>query len=136
MPRLLLTGVLVVLAHFGVVIWHILLLVKVQPSTPGFALVLLIAINLVPVVALIAFAKGWPKLAGSMILLPFAVALVIGAYTHFLSPGSDNVLRMPSGEFRLPFQVSSVLLVVLEALGCWVGVRMLATPTVRMPAKV
>jgi hypothetical protein len=24
---------------------------------------------------------------------------------------------------RLPFQISAVLLVLLEALGCWIGVR-------------
>lgn len=60
-----------------------------------------------------------------MIVIPLGVALAIGSYTHFLSTGIDNVFHMPPRGLKLPFQVSAVLLTVLEALGCWVGVRML-----------
>jgi len=81
--------------------------------------------NLLPVVALVAFAKGRYNLAGGLIVLPLSLALVRGGYTHFLTAGSDNVFRMPPGELRLPFQTSVVLLAVLESLGCWVGLRML-----------
>jgi hypothetical protein len=73
----------VVLGHFAVVIWHLLLLVKVQPTTPRIALLLLILINLLPVSALVAFAKGHHKLAGGLIVLPFGVALAIGSYSTF-----------------------------------------------------
>ena len=88
----------VVLGHFAVVIWHLLLLVKVQPTTPRIALLLLILINLLPASALVAFAKGHHKLPGGLIILPFGVALAIGSYTHFLSAGTDNVFQMPPGD--------------------------------------
>jgi hypothetical protein len=114
----------IVLGHFAVVIWHLFLLVKVQPGTPRIALVLLVAINLLPIVGLVAFAKGHHKLAGGLIVVPFGVALAIGGYTHFLSAGADNVFQMPPGELRLPFQVSAMLLAVLEAVGCWIALRM------------
>jgi hypothetical protein len=126
MRKLLLWGALVVLAHFVVVLWHLVLLVKVQPSIPTLAILLLILINLVSVAGLVAFAKGFRKLAGSMIVIPLGVALVIGGYTHFLSAGTDNVLRLPPGDLRLPFQVSAVLLMLLEGAGCWIAVRMFA----------
>jgi hypothetical protein len=122
-PKLLPFATFVVLGHFVVVIWHLLLLVKVQPSTPRIAL-LLVVINLIPVAALVVFAKGHNRLAGALIVVPFGVALVIGSYTHFLTAGTDNVFRMPPGELRLPFQVSAVLLAVLETAGCWIGLRM------------
>lgn len=51
---------------------------------------------------------------------------MIGLYEHFLGPGTDNVLHMPPSELSLPFQVRAVLLVLLEALGCWVGFRIFA----------
>lgn len=111
------------MGHFAVVIWHSLLLLKVQPGTPRIAL--LIAINQLPVAGLVAFAKGGYKLAVYLIVLPLGVALAIGGYTHFLSAGSDNVFRMPPGGLRLAFQVSAAMLAVLEALGCWIGLRML-----------
>jgi hypothetical protein len=66
------------------------------------------------------------KLAGSLIILPLAIALVIGTYAHFLSPGTDNISRIPAGYLTLSFQISAVLLVLLEALGCWVGIRIFA----------
>jgi hypothetical protein len=125
-PKPLPFAAFVVLGHFAVVTWHLVLLVKVQPSTPRIALMLLVVINLLPVAGLVAFAKGHHKLAGGLIVVPFGVALAIGSYTHFLSAGTDNVFRMPPGELRLPFQVSAVLLAVLETAGCWIGLRMFA----------
>ncbi len=99
------------------------MLLKLQPGTSGFALVFLILVNLIPVVAMVAFQKGHPKLAGAMIFVPLGVALIIGIYAHYLSAGADNVLRMPPGEWRSSFQLSAILLSVLEALGCWIGFR-------------
>lgn len=125
-----------VLSHLGVVIWHLLLLLRVQPGTPRFALVLLIGVNLIPVMALVAFGRGHYTLAGWMIILPFGVALAIGGHTHFLSSGSDNIFRMPQRPWRVPFQVSTVLLALLEALSCWVAVRMLsASPSVNQETR-
>src|SRR5665213_102235 len=93
-PRtVLLWSAPIVVGQFIAVVWHLLLVVKVQPDFPRFAVPLLILVNLVPVAGLVAFAKGFPKLAGSMIILPLAIALIIGTYAHFLSPGTDNILR-------------------------------------------
>ncbi len=113
------------LSHFCVVIWHLFLLLKVQPDTPTVALVYLIVVNLIPVMAMVVFQRGRPRLAGLMIAIPLGVALIIGIYAHFLSAGSDNVFRRPPGEWRLPFQISAVLLPILEVLGCLIGLRML-----------
>jgi len=61
--KLLPESVAIVVGHFAAVVWHLLLLVKVQPSTPGFAPPLLILVNLFPLAGVVAFAKGFPKLA-------------------------------------------------------------------------
>lgn len=129
-PRgLLLWSAAIVVGHLIVVAWHLLLVLKVQPGFPRFVPPLLILINLVPAAGLVAFAKGFPKWAGSMIVVPLAIGLVIGGYAHFLSPGTDNIFRMPPGDLRLQFQFSAVLLVLLEALGCYAGLRVfLHTP--------
>jgi hypothetical protein len=121
----------IVVGHFIVVVWHLFLVVRVQPGFPRSALPLMILVNFFPIAGLVALAKGFAKWAGCMITLPLAIVLVIGTYAHFLSPGADNVLHMPPGDLRLPFQISAVLLVLLEALGCWVGIRIF----VRMPVQ-
>jgi len=125
--RLLLWSTPILLGNLLAVIWHLLLLVKVQPGTPGFLPPLLILVNLLPVAGLVAFAKGYSKLAASVIIFPLGVALVAGAYSHFLSAGPDNILRMPPGGWTLPFQASALLLVMLEVLGCLVAVLMFAS---------
>lgn len=125
MRRPLRWGAPVVAGHFLVVLWHLGLLVKVQPETPGFLPPLLIAINLLPVAGLLTFAKGFPRLAGILITVPLGTAFVIGAYSHFLSSGSDNVLHMAPRGMTFWFQASAVLLAVLEGLGCAAGIQML-----------
>ncbi|MGC2109070.1 MAG: hypothetical protein WA655_06100 [Candidatus Korobacteraceae bacterium] len=125
--RLLPWGAPIVIAHYLVVLWHVVLLVKVQPAFPVLAIGLLLLINLLPVAGLFTLAKGFPKSAAGMIILPFGIALVIGGYTHFLSAGSDNVLRMAPSESTLPFQLSAVVLALLEALGCWFGFKVLVS---------
>jgi len=123
--RLAFWSAAIVVGNFLAIIWHLLLLVEVQPSTPNFLPPLLLAVNLFPIAGILAFTRGFPKLAAGMIIVPLGVALVIGSYSHFFSPGADNVFRMPLGPLRLTFQVSAMLLVILEGLGCWFGFRML-----------
>ncbi|HYM74429.1 MAG TPA: hypothetical protein VE377_00500 [Candidatus Dormibacteraeota bacterium] len=125
--RLLLWAAPLVVGHFVVVLWHLFLLVKVEPNTPHILPPLLILINLIPVAGLFVFVKGFPKLAASMVALPLGVAIAIGGYSHFVSSASDNVFRLPPGGYILSYQISAVVLVILEALGCWIGFRMLAT---------
>jgi hypothetical protein len=38
-----------------------------------------------------------------------------------------NVFSLPASEWALSFRVSAVLLVVLEALGCWIGAGLVPT---------
>ncbi len=122
--RLLLWSTPIVTGHLLVVIWHLVLLVQVQPATPRFLPPVLILANLLPVAGVVALAKGSPHLAATLVTVPLGTAFVIGAYAHFLSAGSDNVLHMPADELTLWFQVSAVLLVVLEAVGTGLGLQL------------
>jgi hypothetical protein len=121
---LLFWGTVIVLGHFVAVVWHLYLVLRLQPHFPRLTIPLLIFMNLLPVSGIVALAKGHRKSAATLITVPMAVALIIGVVAHFLRPGTDNVLHMPPGVLVKPFQVSAVLLVFLEALGCWVGLRL------------
>ncbi len=99
--KLLFFGTAILLSHFAVVIWHLLLLVKVQPSTPTLALLLLIVVNIIPLIALVAFGRGRRRLAGWMVIIPLGAALLIGSYAHFLSiaaPITYSGCRRESGD--------------------------------------
>ena len=92
--------------------------------TPQRVPLFAILANLIPVVAVILLWAHFPKV-GAWLLLFLAVPLAIGGYSHFLSPGSDNIFRMAPGALTLAFRVSAVLLLVLEILSCWVAVQIL-----------
>jgi hypothetical protein len=127
--KLQLWGAPIVGGHFLVAVWHLMLMIKVQPNFPRLAVPFLILVNLLPIAGVIAVAKEYRKLGGILIIVPLGIALVVGTYAHFLSPGTDNVFHMPPGDLRLPFQASASLLALLEGLGCWIGLRILFQPT-------
>lgn len=127
--RLLLWAAVIVLGNFVVVLAHLWLVVRIQPDFPKSAIPALILVNLFPAVGVLALRKDYRKLAAILIASPLAVGFVIGTYSHFLSSGTDNVFRIAAGELALPYQVSAVLLMLIEALGLWVGVRTLTYRT-------
>jgi hypothetical protein len=125
MRKLYWYATLVVLAHVVVVFWHLELLTWLGSAlTPERVPLFAILANLIPKVAVILLWAHFPKV-GAWLLLFLAVPLAIGGYSHFLSPGSDNVFRMAPGELTLAFRISAVLLFVLELLSCWVAVQIL-----------
>lgn len=130
MRRLYRSTSLVVLAHAVVVYWHLVLLARFGAAiTPDHAPLFAILANLIPLTAVILMWAGFPK-AGTSLLLFLAVPLAIGGYSHFLSPGSDNVFRMAPSELTVAFRISAVLLFILELLGCWLGIQILRDSSV------
>lgn len=81
-----------------------------------------IVISLAPLVALLLIQQK--SLSGGAILLFASMlgALLFGLYYHFILEGVDHVSHIPPGSWRIVFHVTAVLLVVTEAMGCWVGV--------------
>jgi hypothetical protein len=115
----------IVLVHAVMVFWHLELLARLGSIlTPEQVPLLASLANLIPVVAVILLWTHFPKVGGWLLLF-LAVPLAIGGYSHFLSPGADNVFRMVPGELTPAFRTSAVLLLILEFLGCWVAVQIL-----------
>jgi hypothetical protein len=126
----------VVLAHAGVVFWHLVLVAKITPGlTDHQLLAASAAINLLPAVALVLLWAHFPRLGGVLLFLPLVVGLVIGGMEHFVTPGPLNVFHMATTPWVLPFQVTAVLLLVLEVLGCWIAIQSVrAVPPLRAEA--
>ena len=114
----------VVLAHAGVVFWHLVLVTKITPGlTDQQVLAATTAINLVPTVALVLLWAQFLRLGGFLLFLPLATGLVIGGKEHFVTPGPLNVFYMAATPWALPFWVTAVLLLALEVSGCWIAIQ-------------
>src|SRR5580658_617541 len=116
---------LVVLAHAVLVLWHLELLARFGGALRTDQVPLFAGLaNGIPLVASLSLWAHFPKV-GAWLLLFLAVPLAVGGYSHFLSPGSDNVFRMAPGELTSAFRISAVLLFTLELWGCSLGVWIL-----------
>ncbi|MGA7637195.1 MAG: hypothetical protein WCB00_09725 [Candidatus Acidiferrales bacterium] len=99
MRRLYWYATVVVLAHAAVVFWHLELLARLNTALKVDQVPLLAGLaNIIPLLALISLWARLPKLGGWLLLF-LAVPLAIGGYSHFLSPGSDNIFRVAPGEW-------------------------------------
>ncbi len=125
MRKLYWYATLVVLLHAVVVFWHLELLARLGGALRPAQVPLFAGLgNIIPLIALLSLWTHFPK-AGAWLLLFLAVPLAVGGYSHFLSPGSDNVFRMAPGELTSGFRISAVLLFALEFCGVWLSVQIL-----------
>lgn len=114
----------VVLAHAGVVFWHLVLVAKITPGlTESQVLEATAAVSLVPAIALVLLWRHFVRVGGVLLFLPLTVGLLIGGSEHFVERGPLNVFHMAATPWVLPFQITAVLLFVLEGLGCWIAVQ-------------
>lgn len=75
-----------------------------------------------PLVAL-GLIKSRPRLGGALLASTMGGALVFGIVYHFVIVSPDHVSHVASDTWRLPFQVTAMLLPIAEAAGVWVGIR-------------
>jgi len=81
------------------------------------------------VLPLIALALLWTSYgrAGLWVLLVSMIAsLIFGGVHHFILHSSDHILAAPHGAWLPVFQATAVVMLMLEAFGCWLSLRLLA----------
>jgi hypothetical protein len=122
--RLATCATMAVLGNSALVVWHLHVLGGLHPALTGARLALFgVAVNLVPFIAMAMFWAGRCRLAGWLLGCAFGLALAVGGYVHFLGAGPDNVFDMAAGPWTQQFRISATLLVIVQVLACWVGVR-------------
>ena len=61
------------------------------------------------------------RFGAELLALTMGGALVFGLVNHFIIDSADHVSQVTNATWRLPFQVSAALLLVLEAAGVWIA---------------
>ncbi|SRR5712692_2241694 len=79
-----------------------------------------------PAVGVVLFWRGFRTPGAILILASMIGALVFGIYYHVWATGPDKILTLPQdGALPSLFQGTAVVLLILEALGCYVALRYL-----------
>lgn len=79
-----------------------------------------IVILIGPLVALWLLRRN-RHFGAELLSLTMGGALVFGLVNHFIIDSADHVSQVTNATWRLPFQVSAALLLVLEAAGVWIA---------------
>ena len=80
-------------------------------------------ILLAPLLAGVMLLSRLRRTGGWLLAAAMAGALVFGVYKHFIGAGEDNAFTMAHSGSSMQFQITAVLLAILEAVGCWAGIR-------------
>ncbi len=126
MKALRLYALLIIAVHWIVAAWHLFLVAKILPAPENNVNWVAIGIlTLLHFVALIACWKLCDRFTGLVLGVFFVLALGAGLYEHFLDSGLNNIVRVRPSDWVTAFRASVFLLVVIEMLGCWLGIRLL-----------
>jgi len=98
------------------------------PLSRSQELFIITVIGIAPLLAGALIWKG-PKFGGGLLLAAaLASSLVFGVWYHFVAVSPDHVSHLPAtaaGGWEVLFQVTAILLVPTNAVGCWAGLRLL-----------
>ena len=125
MRKAIIAATWVVWLHFLVAIFHAIAHIgaHILPASFFDYAFVVVVIMIAPVVALFLLQNASLSRLGALLLfLSMLGALLYGLVNHFLLPGADNATQMSPGVWRIPFLVTSYLLLILEAAGSVVGV--------------
>jgi hypothetical protein len=115
-------GIAIVLLHLVVNIAHGAAHTNLHIDMNGWQNVyILLVILLLPLVSAVFL---WRRSRKGFVLLLCSMlgSLLFGAYYHFIAVGADNVASLGPHAWAPAFQVTAVLLALIEAAGAAVGV--------------
>ena len=124
MKRFALYAGLVVAAHISTVGWHLLLVSKIHPGmlTPPIGRFTFMT-GLLPATAFVLLCTRFRRIGGVLLAIALGIGLGIGTYEHFLGTGPNNVFLVGSRPYTAAFRASCVLLLILEIIGCAIGIQ-------------
>ena len=80
------------------------------------SLFVLVAMIIAPIIVVpLLFTR--PRAGMWLLLVSMLLSFIFGFVYHLILPGVDNIFTVPAGDWKIIFQITTVLLGVLEAAG-------------------
>ncbi|OUL32023.1 hypothetical protein BV378_00375 [Nostoc sp. RF31YmG] len=93
-----------------------------------------IVIFLVPIIAAVLLWTQFYYIGSWLLLSSITGSLLFGIYNHFIVISPDHVSQVAFAGWGMLFQITAILIVITDALGCWISVW--ALKTIQQPEKV
>lgn len=116
-------GTTIVAIHAIVVILHGLAHQKIPvPLSLPQSLFVYFVIVLAPIGAVGLLWLLFERAGCWLFLVSMTGALLFGIYNHFIEMSPDHIFQIPYEGWGVLFQVTAILLLIIEGIGCGVGV--------------
>lgn len=86
-----------------------------------------IVIFLTPIIAAVLLWTQFYRIGSWLLLSSIAGSLLFGLYNHFLVISPDHVSQVSFAGWGLLFQVTAILILIVDGFGCWISVLALKT---------
>jgi hypothetical protein len=93
-----------------------------------------IVIALIPIVAAVLLWTQFYQIGSWLLLGSIAGSLLFGIYNHFMVISPDHVSQISFAGWGMVFQVTAILIVIVDGLGC--GLIIWALKTIQPPEKI
>jgi hypothetical protein len=128
LPGYIFAGITVVIIHLIVAAIHGMAHRKLGIDLSFLQKLFVITIiTAAPILAMILLPTRAFTAGAALLVFSLAGSLLFGILYHFVIHSNDHVLHLPSSRWKLPFQITAVLLSLTELLGVWIGARALLT---------
>ncbi|HEY9664316.1 MAG TPA: hypothetical protein V6C65_38215 [Allocoleopsis sp.] len=117
------SGTAIVVLHAIAHALHGLAHVKIPVSLSSLQSVFIVAvIFLAPIVAAILLGTKFDRIGSWLLLSSMAGAILFGIYNHLIVMSPDHVSQVSFASWGLLFQITAVLTLIIDGVGCWIGV--------------
>jgi hypothetical protein len=103
--------------------------------TPIASAFVILVVLLFPVIAMILIWTAKKQLGLILFSASMFASFVFGLYHHFLAASPDHIHSQPNNAWGFTFVATSYALLILEAIGSYLGVHLLRLPTEKSHAK-
>jgi hypothetical protein len=127
LPRtFVITAALVVLVHTVVMLVHGAAHVRLNIVLSPWANVYVLGIvGTGPITGLFFLRSSRQRTGATILFITMIGGLLFGLWNHFIAHGTDHVMHVQAGPWRLPFQVTAGLLLASEAAGAAIAFALL-----------
>ncbi len=86
-----------------------------------------IVIFLIPLVAVVLLWTQFYRLGSWLLLGSIGGSFLFGLYNHFIVISPDHVSQVSFIGWGILFQVTAIVILIVDGLGCWISIQVLKT---------
>ncbi|MEH2312401.1 MAG: hypothetical protein V7K18_08375 [Nostoc sp.] len=88
----------------------------------------------IPMIAAVLLWTQFYRIGSWLLLSSIAASLLFGIYNHLLVISPDHLSQVSFTGWGLLFQITAILILIVDGFGCWIGIW--ALKTIQQPEKV